>query len=117
MNEKKIRKFLKDNNIKEVNIFSAAIWNDKDKEVFDKDIRPTLENVLNVKIIEFPSLEDLMEKEYTNRRIKWFNSSDFIETNCKFTSFLNFLRFEQESNHHVLIGDTVQNIRIEVENI
>ena len=114
-NEKKIRKFLKDNNVREVNIFSAAIWNDKDKGVFNKDIKPTLENVLNVKIIEFPSLEDLMKKEYTNRRIKWFNTSDFIETNCKFISFLNFLRFEQESNHHILIDDCVQNIRIEVE--
>ena len=39
INEKKIRKFLRDNNIKEVNVFSFAIWNDKDKEVFVKDIR------------------------------------------------------------------------------
>lgn len=115
INENKIRKFLVDNNIKEINIFSAAIWNEDDKKVFNNDIKPILENILNIKINEFPSLDDLRTKDHYNRRIRWFNNSDFIEVNCKFISFLNFLRFEKKSNHHILIDDCVQNIKIEVE--
>ena len=56
-NIERVKSFLGD--VKEVHIFSATIWDDKDKRTFAEEIKPILEQVLEVSIMTWPSMEDV----------------------------------------------------------
>ena len=59
-NIERVKAFLGDT--EEVHIFSAAIWDDKDKRTFAEEIKPALEQALDVSIMTWPSMEDVWRK-------------------------------------------------------
>lgn len=51
VNKATIERFIEENGIKDVHIFSAAIWNDRDKQIFERDLKSWIERVFSINIL------------------------------------------------------------------
>lgn len=58
INIDKISLFIKKNDIKEITIFSAAIWNDSDSATFFEEIQEGIEETFGVKVKDVITMED-----------------------------------------------------------
>lgn len=59
VNKDRVTRFIEENSIKEITIFSAAIWNDEDKSHFHSFLKPWLEDVFKVSIVDVISMTDV----------------------------------------------------------
>lgn len=59
MNVDKIRSFLEEKQVSEIQIFSFAISHDKDLEIFNLHMKEVIERVLNVKITKVFTVEEV----------------------------------------------------------
>lgn len=100
-----VKDFLTDNNITKVSIFSFAIWDDKDKKVFETQLKPFLESALNVEIIEWPSVDEMIDIILTHFCIK-FDRHEFITVWGKSRAFFDFCKATQIEDC-LLIDDVV----------
>lgn len=66
VNKDRVARFIEDNGIKSINIFSAAIWNDEDKSHFHSFLKPWLEDVFKVSIVDVISMTDVWEETSFN---------------------------------------------------
>lgn len=107
-----IRSWLKCNRVKEVAIFSAAIWNEADKQRFEKVIKPFLEDALDVKIMEWPSMEDVW-KSTTWKGVGFENVCEMISLIGKKRMFEDWCLEKERGNHSILIDDSFGNWAIE----
>ncbi|MDD5149809.1 MAG: hypothetical protein PHC28_04925 [Flavobacterium sp.] len=107
MNIKEVKSWLLAREIKEVNIFSAAIWNKGDKEIFADQMKNDLEELLGVIIIKWPSIEDLMKETKKFDRYHYENTTEYIQQNGKFISFLKYCMINGKDQHNILIDDCV----------
>ena len=102
----KIRNYIKDNNIAEVIIFSFAIDDEKDEEIFKRQHREDLERVLGVKVGLVVTSNDV--KRITGHKLlhelKYFG---------KQISFLHYIDIIKDDNtDYVLIDDMVENLTV-----
>ena len=58
INVEKIKAFIAHHNIEVVSLFSFAIHNQREKELFIKHNRVMIENALGIKIFEIPTMDD-----------------------------------------------------------
>lgn len=106
-NIERVKSFLGD--VKEVHIFSAAIWNDKDKRVFSDDIKPFLERVLDVSIMTWPSMEDVW-KTTTWKGTRFENVQEMIALIGKKRMFEDWcFQKEQPETTCILVDDMFGN--------
>lgn len=106
VNQEKVVRFCKDNRIEWVNIFSFAIWNEKDRTHFNTHMRGWLEREFGFKIGIVHTCEELM------REIFWkhgtvFELGEFTSIWGKEKAFNDYIRLTQKSGHFVLIDDMV----------
>ena len=116
INIKKVTNWLKFNGITEINIFSAAIYDAKDKSTFETEMKDILERLLNVKIIKYPSIEELMILTRSFDQYRYDSVHEFIYHNGKFISFLKLCVENYNTQYHVLIDDCVDNWIMEKSN-
>ncbi len=107
-NKEKVEAFIKQYNVKEVHIFSAAIWDDYDKNIFEKNLKEWLEGVYNISIISWPSMKDVWAK--TNwKTVKFDNVSEFIMIIGKKRMFEDWCKLiHHRDSHCILLDDSFE---------
>ena len=115
-NVQKIGAFLQANNVSEVGIFSFAIWNEADQHEFEKHIKPTIELALDVHVVTWPTVQNMMKAdfEYTGVRFDTaWEVSEFIQLRGKMGAFEHFIRSRRPNFiRAVLIDDVVTDTTI-----
>ena len=107
-NKHKVDSFIAQNDVKEIHIFSAAIWNDRDKEVFEKQLKNWLENIFDVKILSWPSMTDVW-KETNWKMVKFENVMELISTIGKKRMFEDWCKIKHHRDSHcVLLDDSFE---------
>lgn len=103
-----IKSIIKQEQVKFIGIFSFAIDNDKDKERFEKVLKPFLEAQLNVEIISWPSVEEIMKDVFKFNRTH-FEKFEFTSIWGKLRAFQDFCRVNFINAECVLVDDVVPN--------
>lgn len=112
VNIDRVRNFLKRQNASKVDIFSFAIWSKHDQDVFREKLKTPLENVLDVKIQQFPSVEDMraVDQGVTST---WFDSAvEFMQIRGKQNAFILWVNANFPNCHCILVDDIVQDITL-----
>ena len=103
-----VKNWLLARDIRQVNIFSAAIYTEKDKTIFVEKMKNDLEQLLKVHIHQYPSIEDLMVFSRTFDFFHYENVREYIQLNGKFISFLKYCMVNGKNQHNILIDDSVR---------
>lgn len=104
---------LKKENVKQVHIYSFAIYNDHDKEIFEKTMKAGLEQHLGVEILSWMSIKELMKKVFFYNGVV-FDQNEFITVWGKVRSFHDFCSGEFSNMECILVDDVVPNSRFEL---
>jgi hypothetical protein len=110
-----IKRWLHANGADSVNIFSFAIWTDEDKQNFDQYIRPRIERYLELPILSWPSIEDMMRADFDHTGVHFdrgHERTEFINMRGKKDAFINYVLCKVDFKRAVLIDDVVQDITI-----
>ena len=110
-NSSRVRDFLASHDAKSFTVFSFAVWNDKDKQDFEKLHRRGLERALDCKVAACPSVEDFMRADTALTGVHFDSLTDFISIRGKVGAFTNWVRFNGIS-HAILVDDVVPNVDI-----
>lgn len=113
-NVPQIRSFLQRQNVKSVNIFSFAVWNDADREVFNRTMRDGIAQALGVKINLVPTLAEVM-KTIFHKSGNLFEPHEFCSVWGKTKAFHDYIYLSGQKGSHTLIDDMVQNMTIQYE--
>lgn len=110
-NRNKIIKFLDFYDIKEIHIFSFAIWNDDDKQYFNTEIKPFIEDSYKVCILSAPSVQEMRRSDTELTGIQYDSITDYVSIRGKVGAFENWVQAAVglKRNHNVLIDDVVPN--------
>jgi len=92
----------------EISIFSFAIWDDKDKADFvGTGVKASIEKALNVKVVEWLSVEDMQRIIETWSGFRYVDRTDFMQLHGKHDAFIKVCLARDEKNTCVLIDDAV----------
>ncbi len=110
-NRNKIIEFLDFYDIKEIHIFSFAIWNDDDKQHFNTEIKPFIEDNYKVCILSAPSVQEMRHSDTELTGIHYDSITDYISIRGKVGAFENWVQAAVglKRNHNILIDDVVPN--------
>jgi hypothetical protein len=115
-NIEKINKFIHDNGVSEIGIFSFAIWDDEDRENFITKLSPQLKEFgIEVSDSDVVPVENVAKTILKNMRIN-LDSSEVINLWGKDRAFIDWCRFEENGDHFVLIDDAVENCQVLFDN-
>lgn len=103
-----IKDIIKAEGVEEIHIFSFAIANQFDQDVFSTQLKPFLESVLNVKIRSWPSIARI------NKVLRSFTGvvmEDYEMPNIfgKFRAFQEYCRAEYKNTKCILVDDVTPN--------
>ncbi len=105
----KIKKWLDDNEIKEINIWSFAIWNDKDILDFESHLKKQIELALGRPIVLYPSVEQMQKLVYQYEHTEYDSVWEFMQLNRKNWSFIKYCLGHHKDCKCILIDDAVPN--------
>ncbi len=111
-NQDKIEKFIKDNDIKEIGIFSAAIFDIRDKGYFIEYIKEGIEKRYNIKIIDnrIIMLHQVSEMFMEDLAIS-MDVSEMLSLYTKAGAFYHYCNFVyKKDNHCILLDDVFDNM-------
>jgi hypothetical protein len=119
-NVQKVRDWLKEHQITEVGIFSFAIYNDADKEIFEKEIKVGLADAFGISITTWPSVLEMMKIDTKFTGDRWFDPrsvgqgvTDYINTRGKQQGFINFANaMYPDARNIALLDDVVQDVTL-----
>lgn len=115
-NVQKIKSFLRMAEATEVHIFSYAIYNDADRELFDREIKPNIERALDIKVASCITVPEMVkaDSDLTGLRFeKGHEVSEFIQLRGKKDGFINYvLSRGGDFKRAVLIDDIVPDITV-----
>lgn len=117
VNVQVIKDYLEKNNIKEVGIFSFAIYNDRDLDIFSRDHKTAIERVLNVTISTVISVEQMLKLDTAFTGLFFESVSDFISIRGKKDAFINFVNGNVKFDKAILIDDVVPNMSIKYHDV
>lgn len=103
-----MRYLLANEKVEEVHIFSFAIWNQADKDVFSQRLKPHLEEALGVRIRSWVSVPEVNKvlKQFTGIVMEdW----EMINVWGKMRAFQDYCRSEYKDMECVLVDDVVPN--------
>jgi len=104
---------LKQEQVKQVHIFSFAIYNDRDKKIFENTMKSGLEQHLGVEILSWVSIKELIEKIF-NHTNTLFDENELITLWGKVRSFHDFCSSEFNNIECILVDDVVPNSRFDL---
>jgi hypothetical protein len=114
INHHKIKNWLDTNNIDDINIWSFAIWDEKDqKEFVSSGMHESIERVLNRKILSSVSVTEMHKLVYQYEKVRYDNDTDFMSLNGKHWSFIKFCMGHHVGQDCILIDDCVPSWIIE----
>lgn len=112
VNFRYIQSFIKDHNVKDVHLFSFAVWNDEDKDYFNKRIKQELEDIYNIKFVSVPSVLDMIEVDTEYTGIRYDSMTDFILIAGKVGAFKSWVYSKHPNQSAILLDDIVPNLDI-----
>ena len=96
--------YLRRHAVKEISIFSFAIWDNDDKDRFEQQMKAMLERALDVQVIEWRSVDDML----TSVGCDLNERMDFIRERGKARAFIDVCKVREHSGSTcVLIDDAV----------
>lgn len=108
VNTSKVRKWISDQAVTNVSIWSFAIWDEKDWNEFSSSgIKNTLERALNVEIYEYLCVDDVQKKVFEYENVHYESRSDFMSLNGKHWSFIKYCMHHQQGHECILLDDVV----------
>ena len=119
INLAQMRNFIKDRNIKKVEIFSRALWEEKERDHFNRRIRKNFPIVLNIEVIGKPIINpELMKMITKQKRISTMSRGDFFDFFGKQDSFMLMVEYlidykQCKDTHFVLVDDMVKTMNVE----
>lgn len=109
MNLDVVKNHFKKIGVTQVHIFSAAIWDDREKKIFNQpNFKPWLERMFEVEIITAPSMQDVMDELLWKTGTDW-DLVDFIAVWGKARAFQDWCRMCYSNVNCFLIDDSVKN--------
>lgn len=112
INEDMIRKHLQLIQPDLVGIYSFAIYDEQDRNVFLNTIKEEIENTFHLKI-EAALIFTVQEIAKTVLKMQTEDIQKFIQTYGKQRSFLEFVKEKFPEGEFILIDDLVENLEIE----
>ena len=109
LNTSKVREWLKSLKVSQVHLFSFAVWDNKDKEIFINKIKPFLSKALDVNFLDCPSIEDFFAAELSVTGVNWESLHEFITVRGKVDSFRSWCKKHFDCQHNILLDDVVPN--------
>ena len=115
INFDKINNFIKSNDVESINIFSFAIHNERELNLFNKHTRNWLEDCLKTKFKIVPTVdEDILvacckQKNIAPSTIDFSDMSDFWSKDLAFILCIKEWFKEQKNQNFVLLDDAVEN--------
>lgn len=95
-----------------INIFSFAVWNQEDKEIFNR-LKGVLENRFGVKFVCCLTLRDIANQVKKARHISKLDDWELINFMGKQTMFIDFMRYKDTKNMNIfLLDDVVEDMTI-----
>lgn len=114
INQEKIFNFLREFPCDEIGIFSFAIWDDKDREHFNKHFKVVLEELFGIRIVHIPTKQELFQA-IKKANGKQFDFQDFFDFWGKENGFSDWIRATQTGTH-ILIDDMVEDCEMKFKN-
>ena len=113
INQEVIKSWLDENNIGDINIWSFALWDEKDRDEFiTSGMKSAIEKVLDRRILTHPCIREMRAMIFKTEKLKYISTRDFIQINGKHWSFIKFCMGEHPDKKCVLIDDMVPSIEI-----
>lgn len=110
--DKVVRWFKRRNHvIKTINIFSFAIYDDKDKNDFEIRLKDDIEDLFDWDISQYPSVEEIRATVFKYENIQYDSQHEFIQLNGKHWAFVKFCLMQPAGTYY-LIDDTVPTLEI-----
>lgn len=107
MNVQRVKDFLDSLNVKVVSVFSFAVYDERDKETFAREMQPMLERALGVTVMECPSVDDMMAEVFHQTGCQ-FGRQEFLTAYGKENAFRAFVKATQDSGTFLLLDDVVE---------
>lgn len=108
INSQVVRGWLDGFNVTQVRIFSFAIWNAKDSMDFvTKGHKAALERALEVDIVEWLSVEEMVEISRAHTQIQWMDRQDFMQLRGKHGAFFDVCKARESDCMCILLDDAV----------
>jgi len=96
--------------VKEVSVFSFAVWNEQDQQEFWRRLHDPLTRALGVTVKQCPSFKDFMKADTEVTGVRWDDDlTEFIAIRGKVDSFRSWCRLHHNGEHCVLVDDVVPN--------
>jgi hypothetical protein len=111
INVEKIKAWLDNRDIKTINIFSFAVWNQADRDQFNAGMRDMIEQALGRRIDTVPTCEEIKRAVFDSKGTV-FDLSEFISIWQKEKAFHDYIRLTQGPGEFILIDDTVEDVLI-----
>lgn len=112
-NSSQVREWLAQHNVKQVDIFSFAVWNEQDQDKFWREMARPLNKALDVGMGNCITVQDMMQQDRALTGIDWAGDvTEFICLRGKVGAFTNWCRLLHAGNDCVLIDDIVPNMDI-----
>lgn len=116
VNEKKVSKFIKTlPNNTEFGLFSFAVYNQKDLDLFNKEHKDFIQNVFGFKFDDnlLFTVEDIISNIKKIKKTLKFDFKDFFDFFDKESSFSLMSKLNEFKNCHlILVDDLVNNIEL-----
>jgi hypothetical protein len=95
--------------VKQVHIFSFAIWGSREKKIFEQpNFKGWLERVFELEIVTYPSMQEVMDEVFWKTHTKW-ELTDFISIWGKARAFADYCLMMHHTKNCFLIDDIVPN--------
>ena len=107
INTQVVNQWLKDVGVTDVRIFSFAIWDEKDKFHFEGVMRPTLERALEVNIVEWLSVQEMMQLSKQFSGLQWLDVTDFVQLRGKHGAFFDVCKVRENNCTCILLDDAI----------
>jgi hypothetical protein len=112
INVRKIKRFLDELEMGNLNIWSFVVYNEDDREGFVGGLCGILEEVLGRQIIEVPTIIEIRDKVFCYEGIRYDSVMDFMQLNGKHWSFMKYCLGNRVGKKSLLIDDVVPNLSI-----
>lgn len=110
-NVEKIKEFVANHQPTEINIFSFACWNNKDRDHFNLTMREWLNREFNFTLNRIHTCEEVMDRIFWSKGTV-FTLSEFTAIWGKEKAFNDWIVETEEEGEFVLIDDVVANVTI-----
>jgi hypothetical protein len=110
VNTEKVKTFLHSLSVTEFTVFSFAVWDESDVEVFNQRHKSLLETSLQVKVKSCPTLKDFMSADVKHTGVRFVQLHEFISVRGKVDAFRTWCDVHYPDQNCVLVDDTVPNL-------